>query len=175
MQKLCNKNLSVKGFTKRIKFFVLLLSATLLSVTSVATVYNVTNTTDGLAINQLRGAILAADAAGGTHTINVAAGTYTLTLGQITFGNTNQNITIIGAGSGSTIISMSTNPLQRDRIFFINPTGTVNSPIITITGIKFQNGYLTNDPFGGAGICSGGGVAESLTVNNCIFENNIVP
>src|SRR5687767_8743077 len=103
MQKFYNKNLSVKGFTKRIKFFVFLLSTTLLSVTAVANVYNVTNTADGLALNQLRGAILNADALGGTHTINVAAGTYVLTLGQITFGNTNQNITIIGAGSGSTI------------------------------------------------------------------------
>jgi hypothetical protein len=194
MQKFCNKNLSVIGFTKRIKFFVFLLSAILLTVTAVANVYTVTTTTDFAytSINNangqitagaagsvgqvtLRSAIQAADALGGTHTINVPAGTYTLTQKQIVFGNTSQNITITGAGAASTIVSMSTSAAQRDRIFFINPTGTVNSPVITVTGIKFQNGYLTNDPYGGAAICTGGGVAEALTVNNCIFENNIVP
>ncbi len=141
-----------------------------------ANVYSVTNTTDGNALNQLRGAILNADSLGGTHTINVAAGTYTLTLGQITFGNTAQNITIIGtSGPASTIVSMTSNVAQRDRIFFINPAGTTNSPVITVQGIKFQNGYLTSDFFGGAGICAGGGAAESLTVTNCIFDNNTLP
>src|SRR5215212_3704614 len=122
MQKSYNKNLSAKGFTKGIKFFAVLFFATLLSVTTVANVYNVTNTTDGFALNQLRGAILDADALGGTHTINVAAGTYILTLGEIVFGNTAQNITIIGAGPASTIISMTTGAGQ-DRIFLINPSG----------------------------------------------------
>src|SRR6185436_19291514 len=98
MQKFYIGNLSVKVFTKSIKFFAVLFFATLLSVTAIAQDYNVTNTTDGHATNQLRGAIEAADVAGGTHTINVAAGTYILTLGEITFGNTAQNITIIGAG-----------------------------------------------------------------------------
>src|SRR4030095_273087 len=169
MQKSYNKNLSVKGFTKRIKFFVLLLSTTFLSLTAVANVYNVTTTTDfaytsinnatgqitvGSGVGQvtLRSAIQAADALGGTHTINVPAGTYTITRKQIVFGNTAQNITITGAGAASTIVSMSTSVTQRDRIFFINPTGTTNSPVITITGIKFQNAYLTNDPYGGAAI-----------------------
>ena len=85
MQKFSIQNLSVKAFTKRIKLFAILFFATLLSVTTAAADFNVTVTTDGLAPNQLRGAILAADALGGTHTINVAAGTYILTLGQITF------------------------------------------------------------------------------------------
>src|SRR4026207_177862 len=135
MQKSYNKNLSVKGFTKRIKFFVFLLSATLLSLTAVANVYNVTTTTDFAytSINNatgqitvgaagsvgqvtLRSAIQAADALGGTHTINVPAGTYTLTQKQIVFGNTAQNITITGAGAASTIVSMSTSATQRDRI-----------------------------------------------------------
>jgi Ig-like domain CHU_C associated/Secretion system C-terminal sorting domain len=174
MQKFYNKNLSVKGFTKRVKIFAVLFFTTLLSVTAVANVYNVTNTTDGLALNQLRGAILDADALGGTHTINVAAGTYILTLGEITFGNTAQNITIIGAGPASTIISMTTGA-GKDRIFFINPSGTTNSPVITVQGIKFENGYLTSDPYGGAGICAGGGTGESLTLTDCIFDNNILP
>src|SRR5687767_5748679 len=83
MQKFHHKNLIVKAFTKRIKIFAVLVFAILLSATTVANVFNVTITTDGLAPNQLRGAIMAADALGGTHTINVAAGTYTLILGQI--------------------------------------------------------------------------------------------
>jgi hypothetical protein len=87
-----------------------------------ATVYNVNNTADGHAVNQLRGAFEAADAAGpGPHTINVAAGTYALTLGMLILGSNPQTISIIGAGAASTIISKSTNPLERDRIFLINP------------------------------------------------------
>lgn len=174
MQKFSIQNLSVKTFTKRIKFFAILFFATLVYVKTAATVYNVTDVIDGHAVNQLRGAIEAADAAGGTHTINVAAGTYILTLGQITFGNTAQNITIIGAGPASTIISMTVGAGQ-DRIFFINPTGTTNSPVITIQGIRFENGYLTSDPYGGAAICAGGGADESLTLNNCEFANNTLP
>src|SRR4030095_1303765 len=174
MQKFYNKNLTVKAFTKRIKVFAVLFIAIILSATTVANVYNVTNTTDGFALNQLRGAILDADALGGTHTINVAAGTYTLTLGEITFGNSAQNITIIGAGPASTIISMTTGT-GKDRIFFINPSGTTNSPVITVQGIKFENGYLTSDPYGGAAICAGGGTGESLTLINCAFNNNILP
>jgi hypothetical protein len=174
MQKVYNQLLIVKGFTKRIKFFAVLFFATLLSATTLATVYNVTNTTDGTGLNQLRGAIRDADAAGGTHTIIVNPGIYTLTMGEIIFGNTAQNITIIGAGPANTIISMSSGDLK-DRIFFINPLGTTNSPVITIEGIKFENGYLTSDPYGGAAICAGGGSDESLTLTNCIFENNILP
>ena len=140
-----------------------------------ATVYNVTDPTDGLALNQLRGAILNADAAGGTHTINVAAGTYTLTMGQITFGNTAQNITIVGAGAATTIIQMTGPIASRDRIFFINPVGTTNSPVISVSGLTFQGAYLNSDIYGGAAICAGGGTAESLTITNCEFNNNTIP
>src|SRR5687768_469831 len=137
MQKFYNKDLCVKGFKKRFKYFVFLLSAILLSLVAVASVDTVTTTTDhayttinnanaqitgGAGIGQvtLRSAIQAADALGGTHTINVPAGTYTLTQKQIVFGNTAQNITITGAGAATTIVSMSTAANQRDRIFFIN-------------------------------------------------------
>ncbi|MEO6540740.1 MAG: hypothetical protein ABIN74_07115, partial [Ferruginibacter sp.] len=168
------KNCGAGVFLKSIKPFAALIFSIFLSVTAAANVYNVTNTTDGLALNQLRGAIMDADALGGTHTINVVAGTYNLTLGQIIFGNTAQDITIIGAGATSTIISMTTG-VGQDRIFFINPSGTTNSPVITIRGIKFENGYLTSDPYGGAAICAGGGSGESLTLTDCIFDNNILP
>ncbi|MEO7305969.1 MAG: T9SS type A sorting domain-containing protein [Ferruginibacter sp.] len=168
------KNCGARVFIKRIKTFALVIFSIFMSVTAVANVYNVTNTTDGFGLNQLRGAIIDADALGGTHTINVAAGTYILTLGEIILGNTAQNITIIGAGSASTIISMTTGAGQ-DRIFFINPSGTTNSPVITVRDIKFENGYLTSDPYGGAAICAGGGLGESLTLSDCIFDNNILP
>ncbi|HEX2684204.1 MAG TPA: hypothetical protein VHL77_09740, partial [Ferruginibacter sp.] len=159
-------------FTMRSKTLAVLGLAMLLSVKGFSQNYTVTSTIDGHATNQLRGAIEASDAAGGTHIITVNPGVYTLTLGEITFGNTAQNITINGAGAASTIISMTTGA-GKDRIFFINPSGTTNSPVITVSGLTFQNGSLTSDPFGGAAICAGGGSAESLTITNCIFNNNI--
>ncbi len=170
---ICNSVKNIAAF-KAFIFSVVFLILTLSAQNGFANVYNVTNTTDGHALNQLRGAIEDADLAGGTHTINVAAGTYLLTLGQITFGNTAQNITITGAGPLITVISMTTGA-GKDRIFFINPVGTTNSPVITVSGIKFENGFLTSDIYGGAAICAGGGTAESLTISNCIFNNNIVP
>jgi hypothetical protein len=88
MQKFYNKILSVKGFTKRFKFFVFLLSATLLSVTAVAQNYTTTTFTDpvftavnnatgaitagaGVGLVSLRSALKAADNLGGTHTITL--------------------------------------------------------------------------------------------------------
>ncbi len=67
------------------------------------------------------------------------------------------------------------NDANRDRILFINPVGTTNSPVTTVQGIRFQNAYLSSDPYGGAAICAGGGSAESLTVTNCAFDNNTLP
>ena len=162
------------NFIRAVKTFIFLLLAGLLPSAIFAQNFTVTNTADGHGTNQLRGAIEASDAAGGTHVITVNPGTYTLTLGEITFGNNAENITINGAGAASTIISM-TSGAGRDRIFFINPTGTTNSPVISVSGLTFQNGYLTSDIYGGAAICAGGGSAESLTISNCVFNNNILP
>jgi len=168
---------------------------TLLSVTAEANVYVPTTFTDpafttinnatgvitggaGIGLISLRSALTAADALGGTHTITLSTGTYNLTQAipnrQITIGNTNQNITINGNGPTNTIIS-NTLDANSDRILFINPTGTTNSPVITVNGIRFQNGNLNSDPYGGAAICAGGGSAESLTINNCDFVNNTLP
>ncbi|MGC4130384.1 MAG: choice-of-anchor Q domain-containing protein [Bergeyella sp.] len=149
----------------------LLLMVVSFANTAFATVYNVTNTSDGTATNQLRGAIMAADAAGGTHTINVAAGTYNLTMGQIQFGNTAQNISIVGVGSGQTIINMTTT--NQNRIFAINYNMIANVNT-TITGVKFTNGYLTNDYGGGGAILWVGGNSNSITITNCVFEGNKV-
>jgi len=131
----------------------------------------------GIGSITLRSALQAADALGGTHTITLSTGTYNLSRApnsQITIGNTAQNITINGNGPANTIINM-VNDANKDRILFINPSGTTNSPVITVSGITFQNGYLTSDFFGGAALCSGGGSAESLTVTNCAFNNNTLP
>ena len=206
MQKFYNKNLCVKGFTKRIKFFVLLLSTTLVSVTSVANVYVTTTFTDpvftavnnatgaitagaGIGLVSLRSALKAADNLGGTHTITLGTGTYLLdgstiyanspvsggSARTIYFGNTAQNITINGNGPANTIISMAAT--GRDRIFSINYSGSIPNVFSTINGVKFLNGYLTTDQYGGAAIYAGpvGGLDETLTVNNCAFENNISP
>ncbi|HTI10260.1 MAG TPA: T9SS type A sorting domain-containing protein [Puia sp.] len=141
----------------------------LLPLLGYGAVFNVTTTTDGNATNQLRGAILAADATGGTNTINVPAGTYTLTLGTITFGNTAMSLSIIGAGSGSTIINMSTT--NRDRIFLINPPGTVPGVNVAIQGLTFTNGFLSGDNFGGGAILCGGPL-NTVNLKNCVFSSN---
>ena len=141
----------------------------LLPMLTYANVYTVTSTTDGNATNQLRGAIAAADAAGGTNTINISAGTYTLTLGAISFGNRAMSLSIIGAGSGSTIINMSTT--GQDRIFFINPPGTVSGVNVTIQGLTFQNGKLTGDAFGGGAILCGGPL-NTVNLTSCVFSSN---
>ena len=141
----------------------------LLPVLTYGTVYNVTSTVDGNATNELRGAILAADAAGGTNTITVAAGTYTLTGGAINFGNQAMTLTIVGAGSGSTIISMSST--NQDRIFLINPPGTNPGVNVTLQGLTFMNGYLTSDNFGGAAILCGG-PQNTVNLESCVFSSN---
>ncbi len=144
----------------------------------ITTLNNATGQINGGATISLRSALTAADNLGGTHTVNLSTGTYNLTQAipnrQITIGNTNQNITINGNGPANTIIN-NTLDANKDRILFINPTGTTNSPVITVNGIRFQNAFLSSDPYGGAAICAGGGSAESLTVTNCAFDNNVIP
>ncbi|MEO7305963.1 MAG: immunoglobulin domain-containing protein, partial [Ferruginibacter sp.] len=143
----------------------------------ITTLNNATGAINGGATISLRSALMAADNLGGPHIVTLSTGTYNLSKtgsSEITIGNTSQNITINGNGPANTIINM-VNDANRDRILFINPTGTTNSPVITVSGITFQNGYLTSDIYGGAAICSGGGSAESLTVTNCAFLNNTLP
>jgi hypothetical protein len=132
----------------------------------------------GIGLISLRSALTAADALGGTHTITLSTGTYNLTQAipnrQITIGNTSQNITINGNGPANTIIN-NTLDANKDRILFINPVGTTNNVITNVSGIKFQNAFLSSDLFGGAGICAGGGTGNALTVTNCTFDNNVLP
>ena len=141
----------------------------LLPVSGYAIVYTVNSTTDGTALNELRGALMDADSHGGTHTINLSAGTYVLTGGSILFGSEAINITINGAGAASTIISGN----GLDRIFIINSTGAIPSVVVSISGITFENGFPGGDQFGGgAFLC--GGPSNSTTVTNCVFSNNKV-
>lgn len=136
-----------------------------------ANTFNVTQTSDGNAATQLRGAILAADAlGGGPHTINVPAGTYDLTDRTIEFGTQAVNISIVGAGPGLTIINMTST--KQNRIFLINPPGTVPDVTVSISGIKFTNGKNWEDPYGGGAILCGG-PNNVIAITNCAFEDNV--
>jgi hypothetical protein len=171
MKNVYNKKSSLTCFQTSAKMLAVFSFLMFLSYLSFANVYPVSSTTDGHAVNQLRGAIEAADAAGGgPHTITVPAGTYNLILGQIVFGNNAQNISIIGAGPSVTIINMTTT--LQNRIFFINTTGTIAGVQTTINGIKFTNGHLT-EAFGGGAILAGG-PTNVLNLLNCVFENNTI-
>ena len=160
MQKFYNKNLCVKGFTKRFKFFVFLLSATLLSVTVTAQNYTTTTFTDpvftavnnatgvitagaGVGLISLRSALKAADNLGGTHTITLGTGTYLLD-GSTTYTNSpvnggsartiyfgNTAQNITINGNGPANTIISMAATGRDRIFSINYSGVVDDVFTT--------------------------------------------
>ncbi|MGG7661850.1 T9SS type A sorting domain-containing protein [Dyadobacter sp. BHUBP1] len=160
-------------FNKRMQWIAVALGwcLAILDIPAIADTFNVTQTTDGTATFQLRGAILAADAlGGGPHTINLPAGTYNLTMGPIVFGSQAQNISIVGAGAGSTIINMTTT--MQDRIFLINPPGTIQDVQVSISGIQFTNGKNPADHYGGGAILCGG-PNNVISITNCTFDNNM--
>ena len=117
----------------------------------------------------LREAIIAANAAGGTNTIDLPAGTYTLTLAggdenaaatgdlDITHGN----LTISGAGSDTTIIDGG----GIDRVFQIIGSSTN----VTIHDVTMRNGNLPTGQHGGAILNNG-----VLTLNSVIITGNTV-
>ncbi len=165
---ICMTKISCDFFLR--KFLATSLLITSLITSAYANTFNVNQTTDGNAVTQLRGAILAADAlGGGPHTINVPAGTYNLTLGSIEFGTVAQNISIVGAGPGLTIVNMTTT--AQDRIFLINPPGLNPNVTTSISGIKFTNGK-SSDNYGGAAILCGG-PNNVINITNCAFEGNV--
>jgi hypothetical protein len=132
-----------------------------------ATVYTVNNTTDGMATNQLRGALAAIDASGGANTINLSAGTYVLSSEIIFGGVAGENITINGV-AGSTIIKNSS-----DRIFIINTTAAIANLTVTISGVTFSGGFLSTDNYGGGAVlCGGPGNVTSF--QNCLFTGNSI-
>ncbi|MFZ1451875.1 MAG: PKD-like domain-containing protein, partial [Ferruginibacter sp.] len=203
MQKFYNKNFNIKAISNRAKIFAVLFFTVLLSVAAVAQDYtpntftdpvitsinNATGAINGGATISFRSACLAADNLGGTHTITLSTGTYTLDgsatytiSGPSTFpsrtiymGNTAQNITINGNGPGNTIVNMAAT--GRDRIMTINYNGDVPNTFTTINGVKFTDGYLTTDTYGGAAIYAGPAYLniQTITLNNCAFDNNICP
>ncbi len=157
---------------------------------TITTLNNATGEINGTATISLRSALMAADNLGGTHTITLGTGTYLLTgsstyplVGSlpvvpyrtIFFGNTTQNITINGNGPANTIIDMAA--AGQDRIFAINYDGVTADVTTTINGVKFTDGNLTLDTYGGAALYAGpiNGNAQTLTINNCTFDNNICP
>jgi hypothetical protein len=127
---------------------------------------------DGANDISLRTAILAADNIGGINTINLPAGTYLLssTYGYVLFGSQAENITIVGVDSSNTIIDGS---VLGDRIFLINTTGSIAGVQTTIQNVKFQNGTLFSDNFGGGAILAGG-PTNALTITGCAFANNSI-
>lgn len=141
----------------------------LLCCRALATDFVVSNTTDGNATNQLRGAILAAAASAGPHNITLAAGTYTLTNGQIIFGAIATNIKITGVSASQTIIT--TQGANADRLLLINETGTVANVLVEFSNIQFRGGRLKSDPFGGGAILCGG-PGNRTTFTDCIFHDN---
>ena len=135
------------------------------------TVTKTADTNDGScnADCSLREAIIAANAAGGTNTIDLPAGTYTLTLAggdedasatgdlDITHGS----LTISGHGSDTTIIDGG----GIDRVFQIIGSSTH----VTIHDVTIRNGNLPTGK-------SGGGILNNgvLTLNSVIVSGNTV-
>jgi len=195
-------NCGVKTYALIVKFFALLLLPGFLSLAVnaqnytpntfadpvITSVNNTTGALNGGSTISLRSALLAADNLGGTHIITLGTGTYlldgsasytvpsqgTFSSRTIFFGNSSQDITINGNGLANTNIKMAAT--GRDRIFAINYDGTTPGVFTTINGVKFSDGYLNYDTYGGGAIYAGPyGVTETLTISNCAFDNNICP
>jgi hypothetical protein len=138
----------------------------------------------GLGLISLRSALQAADGTAGPHTITLLAGTYHISGGPnigtyVIFGSiNNQNITINGiAGSPLTTIITMDAGVNQDRIFAIN-VATLGGTIgvnCTINNVRFTNGHLNTDPYGGGAIeFASTGSASALTLTNCEFINNTI-
>jgi hypothetical protein len=124
----------------------------------------------------LRGAVNAANAAVGPHTINVPPGTYTLSLGELPVGtNANLSVTINGTGTPANTIVQHDIAAAGARIFNLDTvlSGGVN---VTIQNITIAHGR-NNDGIGGAGIVcgfQGPPAADSTTISNCVLLDNLV-
>ena len=130
----------------------------------------------GVGLVSLRSAIQGAENTAGTHSVTLAAGTYSVTAGEIKMGNTpSENITFNGVAvfPPTSIINMAgTTPgSTRDRILFINTTATTTGVQTAFNNIKFTNGNLSSDPYGG-GAMRAGGPGNVLNISNCIFDSN---
>lgn len=162
---------SLRSYTRKISILAAFVLLMLLSLAASANNYTVSNTLDGNAANQLRGALVAAGGIAGTHVVTVNAGIYNLG-STISFGSINSvNITINGAGAGVTIIDAG----LLNRAFIFNTTGAFTNVTITMNNLTIRNSKLTGDSFGGGAVLSGGtGAGNVSNFNNCTFENNTI-
>lgn len=144
-------------------------------------------------MTSLRGAIIKANADGGPATITFGSATngvpITLTIPGLEMnsyaGDLDVNVatTIIGNGPSNTIVQAGTNSTNGiNRILDNNATGAVGGFPVSISGITFRYGRNTNayDPDyythdGGAMYYwNGWDNAGSLTLSNCVFDQNQV-
>lgn len=146
-----------------------------------AATYTVNTTTDsatpctGSGSCSLRGAVIAADNAGGSSTINVPAGLYKLTIASAGPNDpatgdldikSGASVTVMGAGSGATTLSGNT----LDRLFSVQ-----QGAALTLSGMTLRQGYpsVSSSGFqdGGAVYTDGG-----LTVTGDVaFQDNQAP
>jgi predicted outer membrane repeat protein len=132
-----------------------------------ATVYTVTNTTDGNGLTQLRGALVAAGSTAGTHTINISAGTFFLN-SEISFATVSDvDITITGAGVGVTIIDAK----GLNRGFLINTSAYLANVKVAFNDMTIRK-CKSSDETGGGGVSTLGGLDNALSFTNCSFLNN---
>lgn len=146
-------------------------------------VYLVTGTADGLGsvapngvngidfnATTLRAAIIAANAAAGSDTIQVPAGTYLLSLtganedaaasGDL---DITDSVTIQGAAAATTLIDGN----LTDRVFHV--VGGTNTTL-TLANLTIQNGRVTGSAAAGGGILAEAGF--NVNVNNCTISSN---
>lgn len=135
----------------------------------------VSTASDGVGINTLRGAILAANAAGGNNTIILTRSVYQLTLpgSREDAGRTGDlditrgNLTIVGpSASRATITAVGLD----DRVFHVLPNAHLKLENLIITG-----GSGTSAPLFFLPGENGGGInnAGVLTLNNCLLTRNV--
>ncbi len=123
----------------------------------------------------LRGAVIAADTAGGSSTINVPAGLYKLTIpassaddpsnGDLDINN-NANVTIVGAGSDSTTLSGN----NVDRLFSVQAGAS-----LTLSGTTLRGGQPSSSSSGsqdGGAVYTDGGLT---TTSDVVFQDNTAP
>jgi hypothetical protein len=117
----------------------------------------------------LRSATEAANAQGGTTTINVPPGTYNLSISPFELqvgSDPSENITINGTGTPSNTIIHQT--VANNRVFDLdfNFTGDV---AVSISNVTISGGQ--GDLYGGGGIVAGD-PGDVLTVSNCVITGN---
>jgi uncharacterized repeat protein (TIGR01451 family) len=147
-------------------------------VASAAT-YTVNTTTDSTTCSSsscsLRGAVIAADGAGGSSTIDVPAGLYKLTIAATSADdpsngdldiNNGASVTIVGAGSDSTTLSGN----NIDRLFSVQSGASLTLSKMTVRG--GQPSSSSSGSRDGGAIYTDGGLT---TTGDVVFQDNTAP